>query len=337
MALEKKNILILGGAGFLGSHLCDHLVAYHQVICVDNFSSGSQQNIDHLLRNPNFIFLKHDMTQPLNLDDFPELGKFKVKARGIAEIYNLACPTSAKQFEKHRIETAIANSAGTANALDLAVTYKAKFLHLSSSVVYGPRRDDGASFHENDIGRVNSLTPRACYDEGKRFAETLVYTYQFVHKLEAKIARVFTAYGPRMKLFDGQMVPDFIVSALNGEDLVIYGDKSFSRSLCYVSDIIDGLLRLMESAEAGPINLGSEDEYRLADVAATIIEMTGSKSKVVYHDPLEFMTPLGLPNISLAKERLGWLPVVRLEDGLRKTIDYTKAEKGVVALQADES
>lgn len=336
MALEKKNILILGGAGFLGSHLADHLVAYHQVICVDNFISGSQENIDHLLRNPNFAFIKHDMTMPLDLESYPELAKFKIKARGLAEIYNMACPTSAKNFEQHRLETANANSWGTKNALDLAVKYNAKFLHLSSSVVYGPRPTDKQPFSEENIGLVNHLTPRACYDEGKRFAETLVYTYRLTHDLDTKIARVFTAYGPRMKLFDGQMIPDFIVNALNGEDLTIYGDKEFSRSLCYVSDVIDGLVRLMESDINEPINFGSAQEITLAEVAKKIISLTKSSSKIVYQDPLDFMTPLGLPNIDKAKELLGWLPVVLLEDGLKKTIDYARTEKGTIRLDAGD-
>ncbi len=336
MALEKKNILILGGAGFLGSHLSDHLVAYHQVICVDNFISGSQENIDHLLRNPNFAFIKHDMTSPLDLESYPELDKFKIKARGLAEIYNMACPTSAKNFEKHRLATATANSWGTKNALDLAVKYNAKFLHLSSSVVYGPRPTDNHLLSEEMVGLVNHLTPRACYDEGKRFAETLVYTYRLTHKIDTKIARVFTAYGPRMKLFDGQMIPDFIVNALNGENLTIYGDKDFSRSLCYVSDVIDGLVRLMESDINEPINFGSAQEITLVDVAKKIISLTKSSSKIVYQDALEFMTPLGLPNIDKAKELLGWLPVVLLEDGLKKTIDYAQTEKGTIRLQATE-
>lgn len=317
----------------MGSHLCDYLVEHHHVIALDDFISGAQENIDHLLRNPNFEFIKHDISQPIDLESLPELRKFKIKARGIAQVYNLACPTSAKDFEKYKIQTVDTNAIGTKNALEIALKFKARFLHFSSSVVYGPRPVDGSQFREDYLGQVDFLSPRACYDEGKRFAEAIVATYRQVYNLDAKIARIFTAYGPRMKLFDGQMLPDFIVDALENRDLVIYGDQTFSRSLCYISDILDGAIKLMESEESGPINLGSEEDYRLYDIAQSIIKMTGSKSQIVFKDPLLFMTPLGLPDITLAKEKLGWLPVVRLEDGLQKTIDYTKAHKGLLTLE----
>lgn len=330
MDANKKNILVLGGAGFLGSHLCDYLVKYHHIICVDNFVSGTQSNIDHLLRDPNFEFIKHDIVEPLDLESFAELDKFKIKVHGVAEVYNLACPTSVKNFENDRIKTLETNAWGTRNALEVARKYQAKFLHFSSSVVYGGRTEDSKTYKEDYWGHVNLLSPRACYDEGRRFAESQVVTYRQVYNLDAKIIRIFRTFGPRMKLFDGQMIPDFITSALDNEDLIIYGDKNFSTSLCYVSDIIDGAVRMMESEEAGPINLGSINDYNLKEVAEKIIELTGSKSKVVFKDQLLFMTPLGLPDITLAKDKLGWLPVIRLEEGLQKTIDYTKAEKGLV-------
>jgi len=332
----KKNILVIGGAGFLGSHLCDHLVKYHNVICTDNFVSGSQENIDFLLRNPNFEFIKHDITEPLDLEKFPELDKFKVKVKGVAEIYNLACPTSAKEFEAKRMETLETTSTGVINALKVALKYKAKFLHFSSSVVYGGRTEKIKSFKEDYFGSVDMLSPRACYDEGRRFAETAVVTYRQLYKLDTKIIRVFRAYGPRMKLFDGQMIPDFITNALDNKDLVIFGDKTFSSSLCYVSDVIDGAVRMMESEEAGPINLGGIEDVNIYEVAEKVIKMTGSKSKVVFKDSLLFMTPLGLPDITLAKENLGWLPIVLIEEGLEKTINYTKAEKGLVKIGRDE-
>jgi UDP-glucuronate decarboxylase len=331
MAIGKKTILVLGGAGFLGSHLCDYLVQYHQVICVDNFSSGSQSNIDQLLRNPNFEFIKHDMIEPLDLEKFSELDKFKVKVNGVAEVYNLACPTSVKNFENDRIATLETNGWGTRNGLEIAKKYRAKFLHFSSSVVYGGRTEDVKTFKEDYWGHVNHLSPRGCYDEGRRFAETQVATYRQVYNLDTKIIRVFRAYGPRMKLFDGQMLPDFITNALENKDLIIYGDKSFSTSLVYFADVIDGAVKMMESEEAGPINLGSIEDYKITEVAEKIIGLTGSQSSVTYADPLLFMTPLGLPDITLAKEQLGWLPVVRLEDGLQKTIEFTKAEKGLVS------
>lgn len=330
MANERKNVVVIGGAGFLGSHLCDELVHSHQVICVDNFISGSQSNIDRLLSDPNFLFIRHDMVNPLDLEALPETERFRVKARGVAEVYNLACPTSAKQFEEFRIRTLETNAWGTRNALELARKYKAKFLHFSSSVVYGARREDNAAFPENYWGYVNALSPRACYDEGRRFAETAVVTYQQVYKLDAKIIRVFRAYGPRMKLFDGQMIPDFITAALDNKELIIYGDASFSTSLVYVSDVVDAAIKVMESAEAGPFNVGSPTDIKLDDVAKQIIALTGSKSTVAFQPPLLFMTSLGLPDITLIKETLGWLPVVALDEGLHKTIDYTKAEQSIV-------
>ncbi|MFA6534249.1 MAG: NAD-dependent epimerase/dehydratase family protein [Patescibacteria group bacterium] len=330
MSTNKKNIVVLGGAGFLGSHLCDYLIKENQVICVDDFTSGTQANIDHLLANPNFEFIKHDIVEPLDLDGFPELDKFKVKVQGVAEVYNLACPTSVKNFETDRIRTLETNGWGTRNGLEIARKYNAKFLHFSSSVVYGGRTDDVKFFQEDYWGHVNFLSPRACYDEGRRFAETAVVTYRQVYGLDTKIVRVFRAYGARMKLFDGQMLPDFITDALEGKDLVIYGDKTFSSSLVYVADVIDGAVRLMAAEESGPINLGGIDDHNIYGVAELIIKLTDSASKIVFKDPLLFMTPLGLPDITLAKEKLGWLPVVPLQEGLQKTIDYTRAEKGKV-------
>jgi len=330
MANERKNVVVIGGAGFLGSHLCDELIHSHQVICVDNFVSGSQSNIDHLLSDPNFLFIKHDIVNPLDLESLPETERFRVKSRGVAEVYNLACPTSAKQFEEFKIQTLETNSWGTHNALELARKYKAKFLHFSSSVVYGARREDNAAFPENYCGYVNALSPRACYDEGRRFAEAAVATYQQVYKLDAKIVRVFRAYGPRMKLFDGQMIPDFITAALANQELVIYGDASFSTSLVYVSDVVDAAIKVMASAETGPFNVGSPYDVKLIDVAKQIIAMVESKSAVSFQQPLLFMTPLGLPDITLIKETLGRLPVVTLAEGLQKTIDYTKAEQNIV-------
>ena len=330
---EKKNVLVTGGAGFSGSHLCDELVKTAKVICVDNFSTGDEKNIDHLLSNPNFVFIKADLTSPLDLEERRELEHFQIKFQGLQEIYHLACPNSAKQFEAKRVETALANSLAVKHALDFAVRYHAKFLHASSSVVYGPRRPDLAVFREDYFGYVNPIGPRSCYDEGKRYAETLITTYRDVHQLDAKIARIFRTYGSRMKLNDGQMLPDFAVAALDNKDLVIYGDESFSSSFCHVSDIISALLKFMRAGEAGPINLGSDLEYKLVDVARKIIEITGSKSKVVFEEPLLFMTPLGLPDITAVREKLGWFPVVMLEDGLKEIVDYAKAHKSLVGME----
>lgn len=325
---EKKNVLITGGAGFIGSHLAERLLREARVICLDNFVTSSERNIDHLLKNPDFEFLKVDINTPFDLEAFPELARFKIPFQGIQEIYHLAVPTSPKQFDQYKIETLRASSEGTVRVMELARKYKARMVFGSSSVVYGPREPDHAIFKEGDLGRVNQLSPRACYDEGRRFSETVVQTYGDVYGIDAKIARIFRTYGPRLRLFDGQMIPDFVLQALDGKDLVIYGDESFSTSLCYVTDIVDGLIRLMvASREIGPVNIGSDEDVKLIDVAKKIIEMTGSESKIVFEPPLVFMTPLGLPDIRKAKEELGWLPLVRLEDGLVQTIEYTKANR----------
>jgi len=327
---EKKNILVTGGAGFIGSHLCDELVKNNKVICIDNFISGDEQNIDHLLQNPNFQFIRHDITEPIDLNNLSELEKFKVQFQGIQEIYHLACPTSPKNFEANIIQTALANSIGMKNVLDLAVSYKAKFLLTSSSVVYGPRAPENIYFKEDDRGSVDTLSPRACYDEGKRFAETMTNTYRQAYGLDTKIVRIFRTYGPRLKLNDGQMLPDFVYNALENKDLVIYGDKDFSSSFCYISDAIQGLVKIMKSGEAGPINLGSDLEENIVTVAEKVIELTGSTSKIVFEKPLLFMTPLGLPDITLVKERLGWFPIVLLENGIKDFIDYIKAHRAII-------
>lgn len=324
--------LVTGGAGFIGSFLCERLLEDgRRVICVDNFSTSQESNIDHLLKNPNFEFIRHDIATPFDPATFPELARFRVPYDGIQEIYHLACPTSPKKFDQFRMQTLLACGLGTKYALDLALKYRSKFLLASASVVYGPRPADGKPYVEGYLGAVNALSPRACYDEGKRFAETACETYRAVHGLDVKIARIFRTYGPRMPLFDGQMVPDFITDALDGKDLVIYGDETFRTSLIYVSDVIDGLVKLMAApADIGPVNIGSDIDLQLVDVAQRIMEMTGSASRIRFEPPLLFMTELGLPDISKAKERLAWMPLVRLDDGLKRAIDYTIAHKSLL-------
>ncbi|MAF13878.1 MAG: NAD-dependent dehydratase [Parcubacteria group bacterium] len=327
---EKKNILVTGGAGFIGSYLCDELVKKNKVICIDNFVSGDEANIDHLLQNSDFQFIKHDVNEPIDLESLRELEKFQVKFQGIQEIYHLACPTSPKDFKKTQIATVLANSVGVRNILDLAVKYKAKFLLTSSAVVYGPRDIKKPHFKEDYQGAMDHLNPRSCYDEGKRFAETMTYTYGQSYNLNTKIVRIFRTYGPRMKLKTGRMLPDFVFNALDNKDLAIYGDNSFSTSLCHVSDIVQGLMKMMRSGESGPVNLGSDLDYKISDVAKKVIKLTDSKSKVVFQKPLLFMSPLGLPDITLAKERLSWFPVVLLEEGIKGAIDYFKAHKSIL-------
>jgi len=331
---EKKNVLVTGGAGFIGSHLCEALLKEAKVICVDNLLSGALNNIDHLLKYPDFVFLKHDINDLLNLESFPELERFKVKFQGVQEIYHLACPTAPKDFDKYKIETLKANSLATKNILDMALQYKARVLFASSSVIYGPRPDSDKFVNEDVQGAFDHLSPRGCYDEGKRFAETMVATYKDFYGLDTRIARIFRTYGPRVRLGIGEMMPDFIVNALDGKPLVVYGDKTFHTSLCNIRDLSDGLLKLMAHPEnPGPMNFGSDEDLVLADVAQKIIEMTGSKSKIVFEPPLLFMTQLPLPNITKAREALGWFPITRLEDGLKEMVDWTVANKHVLGIK----
>jgi UDP-glucuronate decarboxylase len=326
---EKKNVLVAGGAGFIGSHLCDELLKDSKVICVDNFVSSSESNIDHLLSNPDFVFIKHDISQPLDLLSLPELKKFKLEFQGLQEIYNLACPMSPKDFLDNRLNTLKANSLAVMNLLDLAVSAKAKLLHFSSSVVYGSRSADDYSrqMSEGDLGLVDNISARSSYDEGKRFAETLIVNYRDVFQIDAKILRVFRVYGPRMELNDDQMIPDFINNALDGNDLLIFGDENFSSSFCYIDDLIDGALKFMNSEHQGPINIGSDVDVNLTDLAMMIIKETNSSSSIKYEEAKLFMKELALPNISQAKELLGWMPVVTLENGLKKTIFSLQAQK----------
>ncbi|MBI4592273.1 NAD-dependent epimerase/dehydratase family protein [Candidatus Uhrbacteria bacterium] len=328
LTFENKNILVTGGAGFIGSFLCEQLLADgHRVVCIDNLSTGETKNISALLQHPNFRFMKLDVNQPFDLESFAELSAFKLPFQGIQQIYHLACPTSIKNFDQFKIQTLLSNSLGNYHVLELAKKYRAKILFASSSVVYGTRKDAQGLAGEEDLGTVDQLTPRACYDEGKRFSETMFETYRQVHGLEIRIARIFRVFGPRMPLFDGQLIPDFILNALDGKNLVMYGGRGFRTSLCYITDLIDGMVRVMEAPDyAGPVNLGSDVDLALEDVAKQIIDMTGSSSQIVEGENFVFLSELALPRIDRAKE-LGWFPLVRLQDGLRQTIDYMKANK----------
>jgi UDP-glucuronate decarboxylase len=319
---DKKNILVVGGAGFIGSNLCDELIKEAKVICVDNFSSSNPKNIDHLLSDPNFVLINHDMSQPLDLESLNELGLFKIPFQGIQEIYNLACPMSAKNFMENREKILLSNSYVVKNVLDIALKYKAKLLHFSSSVVYGARDKSGAAkkVGEDNLGQIDIYSERACYDEGKRFAEVFINTYNQAFNFDAKIIRVFRVYGPRMPLKDEQMLSDFIHNALNNDDIVIFGDKNFSSSLCYVDDVIDAAVKVIRSDFTGPFNVGSEDDVKLYEVAQKVIELTESKSKIVFDDSKIFMTQLNIPDTYKIRNDLGWMPVVTLENGLKKTI-----------------
>ncbi len=327
---NKKNVLVTGGAGFIGSHLCDELVKKYNVICVDDFSSSQVENINYLLALPNFEFIKHDIAEPLQLEQLHELDKFKIKYQGVQEIYHLACPTSPKNFNELRLQTLKTNSVGTINMLEMAKQYEAKFLFASSVVVYGPRFQDAPRFSEDYNGYVDFTGPRSCYDEGKRYAESAVATYRDIYNLDAKVARIFRTYGPRLSLFDGHMIPDFVLQALNNRPLIIYGNEQFTTSLCYVSDIVEGLIKFMDSNKMGPFNFGHYEEHAMEAIAKKIKQMTNSESAIQHKNSLVFMTPLGLPDIGLVKQKLGWYPLISLEDGLHKTIEYVRANQNIL-------
>lgn len=329
---ERRNVLVTGGAGFIGSHLCERLVRDAHVICVDNFLTSSVSNIDHLLQDPNFEFINHDIINPLNVEDHPELERFKIKFQGIQEIYHLACPISKRHFDDYKIATVLTNSVGVKNVLDIAVRHKAKILYASSSVLYGPRQPGKLYYSEQDECHIDHLTSRGAYDEGKRFSEAILQTYADVYGIDAKIARIFRTYGSRMKIFDGNLIPDMVLSALDGRDITIAGDEETRTSLCYVTDIVDGMIRLMSTPiDITVLNLGSDAEARLVTVAQRILELTGSSSRVRFEPPYSHYVEAGLPDTTRAREILGWIPLVRLEDGLKKMIDYTQSHRHLIS------
>lgn len=306
-----KRILITGGAGFVGSHLCERLLEEgNEVISLDNYFTGSKQNIKHLLDNHNFEVIRHDITMPIFIE--------------VDEIYNLACPASPVHYQYNGIKTIKTSVMGAINTLGLAKRTKAKVLQASTSEIYGD-----PSVHpqpEDYWGNVNTLGPRACYDEGKRCAETLFMNYHVQNKVRIKIARIFNTYGPRMNSNDGRVVSNFIVQALKGEDITIFGDGTHTRSFQYIDDLIIGLIKLMATPDTftGPVNLGNPIEVSVGDLAKKIIKMTGSKSKLVYLPLPEDDPKQRRPDTALAKSALGWQPTVDLETGLAKTIDYFK-------------
>lgn len=300
-----SRVLVTGGAGFLGSHLCDRLIeAGNEVICVDNLFTGSKDNIRHLLAHPKFEFICHDITNPL--------GDIKVD-----QIYNLACPASPPYYQYDPIKTAQTSVFGAMNMLELAKKVRARILQASTSEVYGDPLIHPQP--ESYRGNVNTIGIRSCYDEGKRMAETLFFDYHRQHDVDIKVIRIFNTYGPRMDANDGRVVSNFIVQALKGEDITIYGDGKQTRSFCYVDDLIEGMIRMMNSENfTGPVNLGNPGEFTMLELAQKVLELTGSHSKLVYM-PLPGDDPTQRkPVIALAKEKLDWEPTIALEEGLKK-------------------
>ncbi len=315
--MKRKTILVTGGAGFLGSHLCERLVEEgHDVLCLDNFFTGSKDNIAHLLGHPRFELIRHDLVQPIFVE--------------VDQIYNFACPASPVHYQYNPVKTVKTNVMGTIHMLGLAKRVRARILQASTSEVYGDPEEHPQ--RETYWGRVNPIGPRSCYDEGKRVAETLVMDYHRQNGVDVRIVRIFNTYGPRMAIHDGRVVSNFIVQALRGEPLTVYGDGSQTRSFCYVSDLIDGCIRMMNAEGlTGPVNLGNPNEFTIRRLAEKIIDMTGSSSEIVER-PLPKDDPVQRqPDITLAREKLGWEPVVPLEEGLAKTIGYFRqrlAESG---------
>ena len=305
----RKRVLVTGGAGFLGSHLCARLVgAGHDVLCVDNFFTGARANIAPLLTEPNFELLRHDVTFPLFVE--------------VDEIYNLACPASPIHYQFDPVQTTKTSVIGAINMLGLARRTKARILQASTSEVYGDPTVHPQT--ESYWGNVNPIGVRSCYDEGKRCAETLFFDYQRQHGTEIRVARIFNTYGPRMHPRDGRVVSNFIVQALQDQDITLFGDGEQTRSFCYVDDLIDGMVRLMENSSgfSGPVNLGNPVEWTIADLAHRIIDQTGSRSSIVQRELPSDDPQQRQPDITLAREMLGWEPRVGLDDGLRNTIAY---------------
>ena len=310
----QKRVLVTGGAGFLGSHLCDRLIKNeNDVICLDNFFTGRKQNIYHLLDKPNFEFIRHDVTLPIYLE--------------VDEIFNLACPASPIYYQKDPIQTTKVNVIGAINMLGLAKRVKAKILQASTSEVYGDPEEHPQK--ETYWGRVNPIGPRSCYDEGKRCAETLFFDYYIQNSVNIRVIRIFNTYGPRMSFDDGRVISNFIIQAIENKDITIYGDGRQTRSFCYVDDLVEGMWRMMNCPDdfIGPVNLGSQEELTILEIAEKIIKLSGSKSKISYH-PLPPNDPVRRkPDISLAREKLDWQPTISIDEGLHRTIDYFKSIK----------
>ncbi|WP_425269355.1 UDP-glucuronic acid decarboxylase family protein [Leptospira andrefontaineae] len=305
-----NRVLVTGGAGFIGSHLCERLIQEgNEVICVDNFHTGRKKNVEKLLSNPRFELIRHDITEPIRLE--------------VDQIYNFACPASPIHYQSNAIKTIKTNVLGTTNMLGLAKRVKARILQASTSEVYGNPIEHPQK--ETYWGNVNPIGIRSCYDEGKRVAETLCFDYHRNHKVDIRVIRIFNTYGPRMLPDDGRVVSNFVVQALAGKDITVYGDGSQTRSFCYVDDLVDGIIRMMNTQDfIGPVNLGNDGEFTVKELAELVLKETGSSSKIIYKTLPQDDPARRKPDLTLARQKLGYEPKVPLLEGIRKTVDYFK-------------
>lgn len=316
--MSDKRVLVTGGAGFIGSHLCERLMADGcAVICLDNFFTGSRDNVAHLVANPSFELVRHDVTEPILLE--------------VDEIYNLACPASPVHYQYNPVKTIKTNVMGTLNMLGLAKRVRARILQASTSEVYGDPQVHPQT--EDYWGNSNPIGPRACYDEGKRCAESLMFAYHNQNGVDIRVARIFNTYGPKMMPDDGRVVSNFIVAALRGQDFSVYGDGTQTRSFCYIDDLVEGLIRLMKANDVtGPVNLGNPAEFSMIELAGLVRELVGSDSKVSRKAPQPDDPSRRCPDISIAIKTLGWRPTINLRDGLGRTIEYFRTRLGAGAL-----
>lgn len=336
---DRKNILVVGGAGFLGSHLCEHLVNEHNVICIDNYSTGREENIDQLLANPHFEFIRHDIEAPLDFKEFPKVERFGLRHTGVSEIYHLASLSAPRFTYSQPVQTISTNTLGTKHLLDLALAYHAKVLFVSDALVYGSDILEQQRIKEDHVGLLDYLKPVNYYAQSKRTAETLVSAYHHLYSLETKIVRLFNVYGPHMYLDDSRMIPEWITRAMQHDALIIPQVKECS--LLYVTDAIDGLVKIMESQKGDIWNLGHPSSYTIQETVVKILELIGSQSKIVstYATPEEeqlanqWAKSCILPDVSKVKDETGWFPLVLLDEGLQKTYDFMKhlkAEKRLI-------
>ncbi len=333
--IGKKNVLVTGGAGFIGSFLCERLLREGcRVLCIDNLVTSTQENIAHLLKEEDFEFIRHDVNDPIELEDLPELKLFNLKLNGFHDIYHLACPRTGRRFDELRLQTMLTSSVGLHNVLEIASAYDSRFFLASSAAVYGRPSDGHRRFKEGEYGTFDRRATPSTYDEGKRWAETMGDAYRRVRNIDVRVGRIFRTFGPRMRLDDGHLVPDLIAKALDGDDVVVYGGPELSTTLAYVTDVVDGIVKLMQLPEdPGPVNIGSDLDMRVAEVAERVVALTGSTSKVVFAEAPFNVTSSSLPDITKAREDLGWAPITPFDRGLERTIEFVQGTRRQVTTE----